>query len=293
MSRISRPCLRTPTWRFAKQSNPVAGVPRPFDENLADKMRRHARLALDLALAVREKAIEVFFQPIHQAPDGPMIGVEALARWNHPALGPISPTEFIPLAEESGDILELGEWILRTSLRAARAWGDIFVSVNLSPLQFRLAELASTVASILSETRFPAARLQLEVTESVLLHDLDTAKRRIEELHDIGVGVALDDFGTGYSSLNYLADLPFDKIKIDRSLVRDAGRDDRRHAIIRHIVALARELDMHVTAEGVETEEEAILLTAAGCTSLQGYYFGRPMPAREVRERLKRKRAAA
>lgn len=131
------------------------------------------------------------------------------------------------------------------------------------------------------------------MTESVLLHDLDTAKSRIKELHDSGVEVALDDFGTGYSSLNYLADLPFDKIKIDRSLVKGACRDDRRRAIIRHIVALARELDMGVTAEGVETEEEAILLTAAGCTSLQGYYFGRPMPAREVPERLKLKRAAA
>lgn len=277
--------------REAKQSG--RGRIATFDENLAGQMRRHARLALDLAFAVREKTIEVFFQPIHQAPDGPMIAVEALARWNHPELGPISPTEFIPIAEESGDILELGEWILRTSLRAARAWGNIFVSVNLSPLQFKLAGLAPIVTSILNETKFPAARLQLEVTESVLLHDLDSAARRIEELHDIGVGVALDDFGTGYSSLNYLADLPFDKIKIDRSLVKGACRDDRRHAIIRHIAALARELDMSITAEGVETEEEAILLTSAGCTSLQGYYFGRPMPAREVRERLKLKSKVA
>ena len=264
-----------------------------FDENIASAMRRRSRLTLDLASAVKEQAIGAFFQPIHHAPDGRMIGLEALARWTHPELGPISPTEFIPLAEESGQILELGERILRTSLQAASAWGNIFVSVNLSPLQFKVTDLASTVASILNDARFPAARLLLEVTESVLLHDLDSAKRRIEELHGIGVRVALDDFGTGYSSLNYLPDLPFDKIKLDRSLVTGARHDDRRHAVIRHIIALARDLDMGVTAEGVETEEEAILLTAAGCTSLQGYYFGRPMPACEIIKRMNLSRAVA
>lgn len=277
--------------RAAKQTN--RGHTAIFDVNIARVARRQARLTLDLPLAVRKRAIEVFFQPIHRAPDGSMIGVEALARWHHPELGPISPSEFIPLAEESGQILELGEQVLRASLRAAHPWGNIFVSVNLSPLHFKVTNLASTVALILNETRFPAARLLLEVTESVLLHNLDSAKRRIEELHGIGVSVALDDFGTGYSCLNYLPDLSFDKIKLDRSLVTGACRDDRRVAVIKHIVALARDLNMGVTAEGVETEEEAILLTAAGCTSLQGYYFGRPMPARDIRERINLGRAVA
>ena len=277
--------------RTAKRSG--RGRTTTFTQKMAVEVHRRARLARDLTLAVREKAIEVFFQPIHLAPNGRMIGVEALARWHHPEMGPISPTEFIPLAEESGQILELGEWILRASLQAAHTWGDIFVSVNLSPLQFKLAELASTVASILNQTEFPAARLRLEVTESVLLHDLDAAKRRIMELNDIGVQVVLDDFGTGYSSLNYLADLPFKTLKIDRTFVKNACRDNRRQVIIRHIVSMARELDMRVTAEGIETEEEAVLLTAAGCTSLQGYYFGRPMPAREISRRANLNRAAA
>ena len=264
-----------------------------FDETMATETRRLAGLRHDLIAAIRENQIKVFFQPIHQAPNGAMIGVEALARWNHPKLGAISPVEFITLAEESGHILELGEQVLRASLQAARDWDDLFVSVNLSPVQFKLNDLAADVASILTEARFPAKRLQLEVTEGVLLDDLAGAKRQIEAISDIGVGVALDDFGTGYSSLNYLADLPFDKVKIDRSFVMGALHDQKRHAIIRHIVAMARDLDMRITAEGVETEEDAILMTAAGCTSLQGYYFGRAVPASEIGEQLRRGRSAA
>jgi diguanylate cyclase (GGDEF)-like protein len=277
--------------RAAKRSG--RGRIATYDRNMAVEMHRRAWLVRELVTAVHERAIEVYFQPIHKAADGTMIGVEALARWHHHELGWISPAEFIPLAEENGKILELGEWILRDSLRAARDWGDIFVSVNLSPVQFKLSDLAPTIALVLKETQFPASRLQLEVTEGVLLHDLATAKQRIAELHNIGVGVSLDDFGTGYSSLNYLAELPFDKIKLDRGLVTGACRDGRRVAIINHIIRLARELDMRVTAEGVEAEEEVILLTVAGCTSLQGYHFGRPMPAHALADRLKLGRVAA
>lgn len=264
-----------------------------FDEAMATETRRLAGLRHDLIAALRENAIKVFFQPIHKAPSGAMIGVEALARWNHPTLGAISPVEFITLAEESGHILELGEQVLRASLQAARGWDDIFVSVNLSPVQFRLSDLAANVACILAEARFPASRLQLEVTEGVLLDDLAAAKRQIEAISAIGVRIALDDFGTGYSSLNYLADLPFDKVKIDRSFVSGALHDHKRHAIIRHIVAMARDLGMRITAEGIETEDDAVLMTATGCTSLQGYYFGRALPASEIGERLRAKRSAA
>ena len=277
--------------RAAKRSG--RGRIATYDRNMAVEMHRRAWLARELATAVHDRSIEVYFQPIHKAADGTMVGVEALARWHHYELGWISPDEFIPLAEENGRILELGERILRDSLRAARGWDDVFVSVNLSPIQFKLSDLAPTIASVLKESQFPASRLQLEVTEGVLLHDLATAKRRIAELHNIGVGVSLDDFGTGYSSLNYLAELPFDKIKLDRGLVTGACADGRRLAIINHIVMLARELNMRVTAEGVESEEEAILLTAAGCTSLQGYHFGRPMPANALADQLKLSRVAA
>jgi len=260
-----------------------------FDEKMAIETRRLTNLKHDLMGAVKNNMIAVLFQPIHRVRDGTMAGVEALARWNHPRIGPVSPTEFIALAEESGQILELGDHILRVALNAARDWHEIaYVSVNLSPVQFRLDDLVPGVAAILAETGVPAKRLQLEVTESVLFDDCAGAKRQMEALLEIGVRVALDDFGTGYSGLNYLAELPFTKVKIDRSFVKGAGQDRKRHAIIRHIVALARGLDMTVTAEGVETEDEAALASAAGCTSLQGHYFGSA-----IGERLRRGRSAA
>jgi EAL domain-containing protein (putative c-di-GMP-specific phosphodiesterase class I) len=160
-------------------------------------------------------------------------------------------------------------------------------------VQFRLDDLVPNIAAVLAEARFPADRLQLEVTESVLLADSAGAKQQIEALSAIGVRVALDDFGTGYSGLNYLAELPFTKVKIDRSFVKGLRQDHRRHAIIRHIVAMARGLDMTVTAEGVETEDDAVLLSAAGCTSLQGFHFGAAMPAAAIGARLRAARPAA
>ena len=199
-----------------------------------------------------------------------MNGAEALARWKHPELGWVSPVEFIAIAEKTGLILELGESILRTAVRDARDWGDVYVSVNLSPVQFRLTDLARQVESILAEADYPARRLQLEVTESVLLDDLDVARRQIDALRELGVRVALDDFGTGYSSLSYLRSLPFDKVKIDRSFVQDLGTNATNQAIVQLIVALARELGMRTTAEGVETEEEARLLMADRLQFLPG-----------------------
>jgi len=248
--------------------------------------RRRRRIERDLAAAVRNGEILLNYQTIHSASDGATLGAEALARWRHPELGLVSPVEFVSVAEETGQILELGEHILRTALRDAHAWPDIYVSVNLSPVQFRLADLAAQVEAILAESAFPANRLQLEVTESVLLHDLDAARAQIQALHELGTRVALDDFGTGFSSLSYLRSLPFDKVKIDRTFVSGITTDAANHAIVRCIVGLVRELDMRATAEGVETEEEAVLLRAAGCNSLQGYYFGRPMPTAAIEARL-------
>ena len=276
---------------FAKSSGRRRTV--VFDERMALETRRVASLRADLINAIKEKSIRVFFQPIHLTPEGSMIGVEALARWTHPTRGVISPAEFIALAEESGQILELGDYVLRQALGTARGWGDIFVSVNLSPVQFKLIDLASSIAAILAETGFPASRLHLEITEGVLLDDLQAARRQIRALQNIGVSVALDDFGSGYSSLTYLADLPFDRIKIDQSLVQGARHDEKRRAIIKHIVAMARDLNLRITAEGVESREDADFLSAAGCTSLQGHYFGRAMPDFEITDRLRLGRPAA
>ncbi len=257
-----------------------------FSDEMARAAKRRRRLERDLPAALKAGEIIVHYQPIHRSADGAMIGAEALARWAHPALGWVSPAEFIPIAEKTGQILELGETILRTAVRDARHWNDIYVSVNLSPVQFRLTDLACVVGTILTEADFPGRRLQLEVTESVLLDDLEVARRQIDALRQIGIRVALDDFGTGYSSLSYLRSLPFDKVKIDRSFVHGIGSDTTNHAIVQLIVALAHELGMRTTAEGVETEDEAMLLRATGCNSLQGYLFGKPMPARELEARL-------
>ena len=253
-----------------------------FSDDMQINADRRRRIEQDLDRALETGQVTVHYQPIHRASDGAMIGVEALARWKHPDLGTINPIEFIRVAEETGQILRVGEHILRTALADTRDWGDLFVSVNLSPVQFRLSDLARQVAKCLAEGAFPADRLHLEVTEGVLLHDVDHARRQIEALQALGIKVSLDDFGTGYSSLSYLRSLPFDKVKIDQCFVRGIGEDTINHAIVQLIVGLARELEMDVIAEGVETEAEAIVLQAAGVTTFQGYYFGRPIPAAEI-----------
>ncbi len=257
-----------------------------FTATLADTAKRRRRLERDMAAALKANEIVIHYQPIHRGGDGVMNGAEALARWRHPELGWVSPVEFITAAEKTGQIIELGEHILRTALSDARDWHGLYVSVNLSPVQFRLADLPSQISGILAEVGFPAERLQLEVTEGVLLDDLDVARDQIEALRGLGIRVALDDFGTGYSSLSYLRSLPFDKVKIDRSFVHGLDTDSTKRAIVQLIVGLAHELGMRTTAEGVETEAEVVLLGATGCNSFQGYYFGKPMPAAELAARL-------
>jgi predicted signal transduction protein with EAL and GGDEF domain len=264
-----------------------------FAQEMAVSANRRRILERELSAALSEGQTNVHYQPIHGAPGHALIGVEALARWTHPALGAVSPIEFVAVAEETGQILALGDHILRTAIADARAWDDLLVSVNLSPIQFRLPDLAGHIAAILKEIRFPAERLQLEVTESVFLHDIEAARRQMQALRNLGVEMALDDFGTGYSSLGYLRSLPFNKVKIDRSFVHGLTADTANYAIVECIIGLARQLDMRVTAEGVETEDEAVLLQAAGCTTFQGYYFGRPMPAEHFSKLLALKRRAA
>jgi EAL domain-containing protein (putative c-di-GMP-specific phosphodiesterase class I) len=211
-------------------------------------------------------------------------GFEALIRWDHPEHGPVSPAQFIPLAEEIGLINEIGEWVLRSACTEAAKWpAHISVAVNLSPVQFKSHALPTMVRTVLAETQFPAKRLELEITEGVFLNNDEHVHEMIQSLKAIGLKLALDDFGTGYSSLSYLQRVPFDKIKIDQSFVRGAcDPQSRNTALIRAMVGLASDLQMQTTAEGVETQEELELIRNLGCSLIQGYIFGKPMAPDEA-----------
>jgi diguanylate cyclase (GGDEF)-like protein len=230
----------------------------------------------DLLKAIQNNEIRAAYQPIVNAAGDTIIGVEALARWTHSVHGEIPPSRFIPIAEHSGLIVELGEYMLRLACFEARDWPKLTVAVNVSPLQFRRSDFVDIVERILAETKFDANRLELELTESTLLGNLETAELSMLRLKAIGVRFALDDFGTGYSSLLYLRRFPFDKLKIDSSFVRSIEKAPDAAAIVHAVVSLGRGLGMKVTAEGVETAEQHLFLRAAGVHSMQGYRFGKP-----------------
>jgi EAL domain-containing protein (putative c-di-GMP-specific phosphodiesterase class I) len=251
--------------------------------------RERQHMESDLRVALERDELWLAYQPCVDSSSEAVTGFEALIRWEHPERGLISPAEFIPVAEEIGLINEIGEWVLRTACAEAAKWpGGISVAVNLSPLQFKSPELPSTVRMVLGETQLPPERLELEITEGVFLSNDDHVHEMIASLKKIGVKLALDDFGTGYSSLSYLQRVPFDKIKVDQSFVRGATDPESRNAaLIRAMVALASDLHMQTTAEGVESEEELALVRTLGCSLVQGYYFGKPMPADEASELAK------
>jgi diguanylate cyclase (GGDEF)-like protein len=253
--------------------------------------RRFIKRELSRALAAR--SFEVHYQPIVKADSGAMVGVEALVRWNHPSRGYIAPSEFVRVAEEAGVMDQLGEFVLRRALSDAERWPDLYVSVNLSPVQVRDRRFVDLVATILAESGINPKRLVLEVTEGILIDDPLAAKARLEDLRRLGVSLALDDFGSGYSSLGYLQQLPFDKLKIDRGFVAALDRSANTGVIIQAIVALGRALGMSVLIEGVETEEQRVLLRLAGCNEMQGYLFARPGPREEIDRILGRARAPA
>jgi EAL domain-containing protein (putative c-di-GMP-specific phosphodiesterase class I) len=206
-------------------------------------------------------------------------GAEALLRWTHPVRGAIPPMQFVPVAERTGLMEQLGEFVLRRALADAARWPGIYIAVNLSPVQVRDPALVASVANLLAEYRVPASRLMLEVTEGVLIENPEETKSRLDALKALGIRLALDDFGTGYSSLTYLQQFSFDKLKIDRGFVDPLGRDHGSQALVQAIVALGRALDLTLLAEGVETEEQRVLLRLAGCEEMQGYLFARPGPA--------------
>ncbi len=245
------------------------------------------RRVLEIALrsAVENGQMHLTYQPAVYAADGRLTGFEALLRWTHPELGPISPVKFIPLAEEARLIPQIGEWVLRTACDEAARWElPVRIAVNVSPEQLHNPAFVGVVAQALAQSGLPAERLELEVTESVFMREGTQAIRVLEKILDLGVRLSLDDFGTGYSSLGYLAHTRFSSIKIDRSFVQGASKGTKEAiAIIRAVVALADSLGMATTAEGVETEEEHLMVQQLGCTKVQGYYFGRPLPTHEAR----------
>jgi len=257
-----------------------------YDNAMDADLSKRKLLEGDLREAITNGQLRLLYQPVVDKSGDVMLGVEALCRWTHPTRGEISPAEFIPLAENSGLIVELGAWVLRKAMQDGLAWPGLTVAVNVSPLQFRRADFAELVETTLTETGFDPSRLELEITESVLIGNFETAEASMLRLKALGVRLALDDFGTGYSSLLYLRRFPFDKLKIDRSFVLSIEKAPDAAAIVHAVVSLGRGLGMKVTAEGVETADQHLFLRAAGVHQMQGYRFGRAMPPDKISARL-------
>jgi diguanylate cyclase (GGDEF)-like protein len=236
----------------------------------------------ELPRALSANELELHYQPIVSSNGARIVGVEALLRWTHATRGPIPPATFIPVAEQMGLMDTLGAFVLRRALHEAKHWPDLYVAVNLSPLQVRDASIVELVRSALAESGVPPARLMLEITEGVLIDNPDEMVKRIADLHALGVRIALDDFGSGYSNLGYLQRFPLDKLKIDRSFVTALGKSANGGVIIQAIVALGRALGLTVLVEGVETEQQRVLLRLAGCDEMQGFLFARPAPAKAI-----------
>ncbi len=251
----------------------------------ADREERNA-LELDLRMAIEGGDLTLVYQPLIDADSHEMTGVEALVRWDRPGHGPISPEIFIPVAETSGLIEALGLFVLRKACETAKQWPELRISVNVSPGQFRNPAFADYVRYVLKQADIEAKRVTLEVTEGYMIQNPQRTRQAIERLKALGVKVALDDFGSGFSSIGYLRQFGFDRIKIDRSLVKDVMEGESQREMLQATVALARSLDIPVTAEGIETEQQAVAVRMFGCDTLQGYFFARPMPAEQITERL-------
>jgi diguanylate cyclase (GGDEF)-like protein/PAS domain S-box-containing protein len=249
-----------------------------FEADMDRQLRERRALQHDLGLAVERGELSLYYQPQARIA-GEIVGFEVLARWNHPARGMIPPAKFIPAAEESGLIIQLGEWILREACREAASWPEkLQIAINLSPVQFRHGDLPGLVHAILLETGLSPNRLEFEITEGVLIDDFSRATSILRRLKLLGVRIAMDDFGTGYSSLSYLQAFPFDKIKIDQSFISNLERNPQSATIVRAVIGLARGLDLPVVAEGVETEEQIAFLARESCDKVQGFIVGRPLP---------------
>ncbi len=259
------------------------GTFRFFEPEMDVRMQARRRLELDMRQALARREFVLHYQPQLNLANQSLTGCEALLRWKHPERGTVPPAEFIPLAEEVGLIVPIGEWVVRQACRDAALWpSSVTVAVNVSPAQFKSGRLVEMIVSALAASGLPASRLELEITEGVLLQNNERTLETLHRLRTLGVRVSMDDFGTGYSSLSYLRSFPFDKIKIDRSFVKDLATAPDGDAIIRAIAGLGRSLGMTTVAEGVETEEQMRLIRAEGCTDVQGYLISRPVPLDEL-----------
>jgi EAL domain-containing protein (putative c-di-GMP-specific phosphodiesterase class I) len=262
---------------------------RFYDAQMSAEATDRVQMRGRLARAVERGELLLHYQPIIDLHSGQISGAEALLRWQHPELGLVPPSSFIPVAERSGLIVPIGEWVLQEACRQGAAWqasgvGVRSISVNLSVLQFRRGNLEKTVIEALRGSGLPPRCLELEVTESVLMEERDMATSTLERLRRLGVRVAIDDFGTGYSSLGYLKHLPAGKLKLDQSLIREIDVSPRDAGVARAVIHMAQELGLTTVAEGVETAAQAQLLESYGCDAAQGYLYARPMPAAELEE---------
>jgi len=261
------------------------GTYRFFEAEMDARMKARRDLEMDLRNALANKEFELHYQPLVNLETNEITSFEALLRWKHPKRGTISPADFIPIAEETGLIVPVGEWVLRTACNETAKWpNDVKVAVNLSPAQLKSRNLIDVVTSVLQESGLPAKRLQLEITESVLMHNTFGTLATLHKLRELGVQIAMDDFGTGYSSLSYLRSFPFDKIKIDRSFIQDISSAAEPLAIVHAVAGLAKCLNMVSTAEGVETQQQMETLQNVGCTEMQGYFFSQAKPAAQIVE---------
>ncbi|HEY5126296.1 MAG TPA: EAL domain-containing protein, partial [Bradyrhizobium sp.] len=263
----------------AKSRGSISIYEPEMDQQIRDRRVLHQ----DLSMAIKNGELSLHYQPQAMSRQtvaaSEVIGFEALARWLHPVRGFVPPSDFIPLAEESGLIVEMGEWILREACREAASWPmPLQIAVNLSPAQFMHGDVVSLVHSILLETGLAPGRLELGITEGVLIEDFDRGLALLRRLKALGVRISMDDFGSGYSSLSYLQAFPFDKIKIDRAFVINLGRNPQSAAIIRAVIGLGHGLEMSIVAEGVETQEQLGFLADVGCDAVQGYFIGKPLP---------------
>ena len=266
-----------------RAKNEGRGTYRFFEPGMDARVKARCALEFDLREAIMCGGFELHYQPLVNLENNTISGCEALLRWHHPSRGMISPVEFIPIAEETGLITVLGEWVLRTACAEAVTWPDhIKVAVNVSPVQFKSENLVQVVVNALAASRLPAHRLELEITEAVLIRDDDATLSILHQLRKLGVRIAMDDFGTGYSSLSYLRRFPFDKIKIDRSFINDVTDEDGSLSIVQAVVGIAKSRNIATVAEGVETTLQLELLRKLGCTEMQGYLFSRPQPAAEI-----------
>jgi diguanylate cyclase (GGDEF)-like protein len=262
------------------------GTFRFFEPAMDQQMQARRIMEQDLRKALAAGEFELYYQPVVNLASNEISGFEALIRWNHPEKGMVTPATFIPLAEEIGFIVAIGEWVIRQACSTAAKWpGDLHVAVNISAVQFRSPGLMQVIVGALAASGLHPTRLEIEITETVLLQNKETTLELLHQLRALGVRIAMDDFGTGYSSLTYLQCFPFDKIKIDRSFVKDITENTGSLNIVRAVAALANGMGMTATAEGVETSEQLDKITSEGCTEMQGYLFSKPLPATEI-ERL-------